>query len=381
MPHYRIRLIDGTARLADAPSPDSVIARLGLDPLRVLAVEIAAAPRSAARGGELRLLVQALAQLLESGIPLLEAVQTLAEKQPQLAPVQAALADGHAFSAALESTGHDALLVALVAASERSGQLPRTLAQHAAWLAWAEALRTRLVAASVYPLLLLVASGAVLLFLLLFVLPRFAGVFEGLQAELPTASLALLALGRSASAQPSLAIGLALALPAVLLLVWHWPPAHAAAAALAWRLPGLGERLRVVALARLYRCLALLLGAGIPVRQALALVDAVLAGPLQPALRAAARAVDGGHRLSDALQAQGLATPVALRMLRVGERGGVLATMLERAAAFHDEEIARLADFVSRVLNPLLMLVMGVVIGGVVVLMYLPIFTLVESVQ
>jgi general secretion pathway protein F len=381
MPHYRIRLADGTARLADAPSPESVIARLGLDPLSVLAVEAAAAPRRAARGAELRVLVQSLAQLLDSGIPLLEAVQTLAEKQPQLASVQAALAEGQAFSTALASAGHDALLVALVAASERSGQLPRTLAQHADWLAWAEALRTRLVAASVYPLLLLAASGAVLLFLLLFVLPRFAGVFDGLQAELPAASLALLALGRSASAQPALTIALALALPTALLLVWHWPRARAAAAALAWRLPGLGERLRVVALARLYRCLALLLGAGIPVRQALDLVDAVLAGPLQPALRAAARAVDGGQRLSDALQAQGLATPVALRMLRVGERGGALATMLERAAAFHDEELARLADFVSRVLNPLLMLVMGVVIGGVVVLMYLPIFTLVENVQ
>lgn len=381
MPHYSVRLADGTSRLADAPNAEAVIARLGLDPRRVLEVRAAPAPARAPRGDELRVLVQSLAQLLDSGIPLLEAVHTLAERQPQLAPVQSALAEGQAFSAALAAAGHDALLVALVSASERSGQLPRTLAQHAAWLAWAEALRARLVAAAVYPLLLLAASGAVLLFLLLFVLPRFAGVFDGLQAELPAASIALLGLGRAAAAQPEWTVAAALTLPALMLLAWHWSPARAAAAAMAWRLPGLGPRWRVVALARLYRCLALLLGAGIPVRPALDLVDPVLAGPLQPRLRAAAQAVEGGQRLSEALQAQGLATPVALRMLRVGERGGALAGMLERAAAFHDEEIARLAEFLTRVLNPLLMLVMGVVIGGVVVLMYLPIFTLVESVR
>ncbi len=80
-------------------------------------------------------------------------------------------------------------------------------------------------------------------------------------------------------------------------------------------------------------------------------------------------------------QAQGLATPVAWRMLRVGESSGEVPAMLQRAAAFHDAQIARFSDLVTRLVNPLLMLVMGVVIGGIVVLMYLPIFTLMEQVQ
>jgi len=91
--------------------------------------------------------------------------------------------------------------------------------------------------------------------------------------------------------------------------------------------------------------------------------------------------VRSGLRLSASLQAQGLATPVARRMLRVGESSGEVPAMLQRAASFHDEEIARLSDLVTRLVNPLLMLVMGVVIGGIVVLMYLPIFTLMEQVQ
>ncbi|MBC7940298.1 MAG: type II secretion system F family protein, partial [Chitinophagaceae bacterium] len=137
----------------------------------------------------------------------------------------------------------------------------------------------------------------------------------------------------------------------------------------------------VLALARLYRCLALLLAAGVPVPAALRLAEGVLSAPLRPALRATLAQVSSGIRLSQAMQAEGLATPVALRMLRVGESSGEVAAMFERAAAFHDEEIARLGDLITRAVNPVLMLVMGVVIGGIVVLMYLPIFTLMEQVQ
>jgi len=173
----------------------------------------------------------------------------------------------------------------------------------------------------------------------------------------------------------------ALAGPALALLAWRWPRLRQAALRAAWRSPGLGPRLRTVALARLYRGLGLLLGAGVPVLAALRLLPGVLAAPLRPALAQVAASVADGQRLSQALQGAGLATPVALRMVRVGERGGALATMLERAARFHDDEIARLSDLVTRTINPLLMLVMGVVIGGIVVLMYLPIFTLMEQVQ
>jgi len=81
------------------------------------------------------------------------------------------------------------------------------------------------------------------------------------------------------------------------------------------------------------------------------------------------------------LEAQNLATPVARRMVRVGERSGEVPAMLERAAAFHDEEAARLTELLTRAINPALMLIMGVLIGGIIVLMYLPIFQLVEQVQ
>ena len=379
---------------------------LGLHPAQVLSVRPVAAPRG--RGGmgaigslgglgaqraarsrlDLRQFSQELALLLDSGIPLLEGLQTLRERDAAsgsaaLDSVIAALREGQPVSAALAGQPQvfDPLFIAMVAAGERTGQLATTLAHHSAYLAWSGALAARLQAALVYPLMLLGAGGAVVMFLLLYVLPRFAGVFDGLGQEIPAASRWLILLGVAASQQPVLALGLALSLPALAVLAWHWPRLRQAVAAALWRSPGLGPRLRTVALARLYRGLGLLLGAGVPVTTALRLLPGVLDAPLRPALAAVLQAVGQGQRLSDAMQQHGLATPVALRMLRVGERGGALATMLARAASFHDEEIARLSDLVTRTINPLLMLVMGVVIGGIVVLMYLPIFTLMEQVQ
>jgi len=408
MPEFIAELIDALPETATAPGApvhrgrvrrvrvqaaqaQAVGAALGVHPAQLLSVRPApaAAPRGAGRGRfDLRLFSQELAVLLEAGIPLLEALQTLREKDGGHGPatldtVAEALRDGLPVSAALARVpaAFDALFVALVAASERSGQLATTLRDHAAYLAWSGALRRQLQAALVYPLMLLGAGGAVIGFLLLYVLPRFAGVFDGLGRALPWASQALIDLGVAAAARPQLALALAAAVPLGALAVARWPAAQAAAARLAWRSPGLGPHLRLVALARLYRGLGLALAAGVPAPAALALLEPVLAAPLRPALRRVLQGIAAGRRLSQTLQDEGLATPVAWRMLRVGESSGELPQMLARAAAFHDEQIARLSELVTRLVNPVLMLVMGVVIGGIVVLMYLPIFTLMEQVQ
>lgn len=372
-----------------ADTPYAVAAVLGLPPVAILEVQAVAAARPAGRRLDLRLFSQELALLLQSGIPVLEALDTLREKdagaagRPALDAVSAALREGQSISVALgrAPTAFDPLFVAVVAASERSGQMVRALQDHAAYLAWSQALRSKLVAASVYPLMLLGAGAAVVLFLLLYVLPRFASVFDALGDDVPDASLVLINFGVWAAAHPLLTGGVLLSLPLAVLLAWHSPPLRRVAAAWLWRAPVVGPRWRVVVLARLYRGLALLLGAGVPVPAALKLLHGAVALPLQPALVAATAAVASGQRLSVALQDHGLATPVAQRMVRVGEGSGELAVMLERAASFHDEEISRFSELMVRAVNPALMLVMGVVIGGIVVLMYLPIFSLMERVQ
>ncbi|EHR69788.1 type II secretory pathway, component PulF [Burkholderiales bacterium JOSHI_001] len=383
-----------------AADAGAVAGALGVSPLQLLSVQAVPGGAAVSSGGQglfvrrgrlsLRLFCQELAVLLDAGIPLLEALSTLKEKESAgsatataLQALSEALRQGRSLSEAMRDNppAFGPLLVAVVGASERSGQLSIALREHARYLAWAEGLRAKLVGAAIYPALLLGASAAVMLFLLMVVLPRFAGLLDGSGQELPWASRQLMDLGVVLADRPAWLLG-ALALLALGLgTLWRHALLRAALASLLWRLPGLGPRLTTLALAQCYRTLGMLLAAGVPLVPALGLVQGVV-GPRFAAALAGLRAdVGAGQRLSDAMDTHHLATPVARRMLRVGERSGELAAMLERAAAFHDEELERLSDFITRAVNPVLMLLMGGLIGGIVVLMYLPIFSLVESVQ
>ena len=383
----------------DAPDRQSVAALLGVPPQHVLAVvEIAGANAATQRTGlslrrsprfPLQLFSQELAVLLDSGIALLEALNTLREKEANasvrgaLDAVVAEVEQGRPLSSAMQAQpqAFDELVCAIVAANERTGQLSVALAQHAKYLAWVDGLRQRLIAACIYPLMLLGVGGAVILFLLLFVLPRFAGILDGLHSDLPWGSRVLLQFGSTAGAHPLLVTGMLLGVIVLAVAGFRQPGLRLKLQSLAWTLPGLGPRLRVLALARLYRSLAMLLAAGVPVLAALRIVRDVVAVPWREAVSRAADQIERGERLSDAFETQNLATPVARRMVRVGERSGEVPAMLERAAAFHDEEAVRLTELLTRMINPALMLIMGVVIGGIIVLMYMPIFSLVDQVQ
>ena len=198
---------------------------------------------------------------------------------------------------------------------------------------------------------------------------------------MPAASRALIAVGRASGEHPWTTAIVALAVLTLPVLAWRQGALRQWVAARLWQLPLLGPKLHLLALAQFYRTVSMLLGAGVPVVSALRSAREVIAPRLRASLDAAIERVDQGERLSVALQQSGLTTPVSLRMIRVGERSGGLAPMLRNAAEFYDEELSRLTELVTRLVNPVLMLVMGVVIGSIVVLMYLPIFQLVEQVQ
>lgn len=336
-----------------------------------------------------RLFCQELAVLLDAGIPLYEALQTLKEKEGDaavaavLARLCVALSEGQTLAQAMrvQPEAFTTLLVASIEAAQRTGQLTQALRQHAAYLAWVQGLRDKLVGAAIYPVILIGASLLVIGFLTVFVVPRFAEIYDGMGGELPWLSGLLLQLGRALGEHPMQALmGLVVLLA---LAVWaaRLPATRQWVGARLWQAPVVGERLRLIELASLYRTLGLLLQAGVPVVSALGSSAELMGAVLRPALDRARQRVAEGQRLSEALQAEQLVTPVSVRMVRVGEQTGELGPMLERAAHFYDEELARFTDWVGKVVNPVLMLVMGVVIGGIVVLMYLPIFQVAEQIQ
>jgi general secretion pathway protein F len=337
----------------------------------------------------LLLFAQELLALLRSGISVLEAIEALREKEvrPQVRSVldgiHDALRQGKTLSSALEESAatFPALFIAAIRASERTSSLDEALSRYAAYATQLDGLRSRLASAAMYPVLLMVVGGLVILFLMGYVVPRFAHIYQDFGGELPFVSRLLLEWGGLVeSAWPLL---LAAVIGAVTVLVSRQGRATLARLGerLAWRIPALGERLRVFQLARLYRTLGMLLRGGIPSPQSMKMVSGLLSVNLAAALERARIKVTEGIPLSVAFEHEGLSTPVSLRMLRVGERAGNMGEMLERAAGFHDEEMARWADWATRLFGPALMLIMGLVIGVIVVFMYLPIFQLAESIR
>jgi general secretion pathway protein F len=337
----------------------------------------------------LLLFSQELTALLDAGLGLIEALEALAERHQQgvaretLKQVLGHLQEGHALSAALERCPHafPPLYVATVRASERTGDLARALTRFIAYQAQMEALRAKLVTSSIYPLLLMLVGGGVTLFLLAFVVPRFSAIYADLGREQPLSSRLLMEFGALLNAHGAvMAMG---ALAVVALGVHALLNREVRDWLSRWlgSLPGIGERLRVVQLARLYRTAGMLLCGGIPAVQALGMVGELLPAQLRGELAGALREIREGKPMSGALESHALTTPVAIRMLRVGERTGDMGAMMERIAAFHDEEITHWVERSTRLFEPLLMVVIGLVIGVIVLALYMPICELAGSLQ
>lgn len=337
----------------------------------------------------LLLFSQELLSLLDSGLSLVESMEALSEKEHHaesravLQQVMAALYEGLPLSSALERfpAFFPPLYVAMIRASERTGDMVHALARHVTYQSQLDAVRKKIITASIYPVLLIVVGGLVMLFLLGYVVPRFSTIYESSGTSLPWMSQMLLAWGRlmqESGGQVMLAfaalvgvLGYAVSRPAIRRALMDW----------VWRLPAFGETLRIYQLARFYRTLGMLLNGGIPLVTGIQMVSSLLQPLLRESLKVVEQEVREGKPLSQSMELHGMTTPVALRMLRVGERTGRMGEMMERIGIFYDDEIARAVDWFTRLLEPLLMVVIGLVIGVVVTLMYMPIFELAGSVQ
>ncbi|TMB27420.1 MAG: type II secretion system F family protein [Deltaproteobacteria bacterium] len=357
--------------------------------LRVLAIQ--AARLRGWRRARLSLVAfsNELVALLEAGLSLVEAIDALTEKERDesvrhlLEGLRRRLYEGQSLSVALGEfpSSFPTLYVATVRASERTGSIAEALRRFVAYQQQIDLLKKRLINASIYPAVLLAAGSLVVLFLVAYVVPRFSGIYEDIGGELPFASKMLMQWGRLLDAHGLAVLAGFLACVALAGYGVLRSGFRAAVGRLSARIPMVGHQIELYQLARLYRTVGMLLRGGLPVVTAFEMTRGLLAAAARPQLAAATRAVSEGRSLTDALAAQGLTTPVAERMLRVGERSGNMGEMMERIAAFYDEELSRFVDVATRLIEPAMMTVIGLVIGLIVVLMYFPIFELAGSIR
>ncbi|ANY87302.1 MULTISPECIES: type II secretion system F family protein [Pseudomonas] len=338
---------------------------------------------------DLVLFSQELGTLLSAGLPLIDALESLAEKAPNassrkvLEALVRQLYEGRSLSQALgeQPRVFPALYVALVQSSERTGALGDALGRYISYRQRLDVVRQKLVGASVYPMLLLLVGGGVVLFLLGYVVPRFSLVFEGMGNELPWLSQVLMKIGLFLHTQQLPLALAALGSLCTLALMRKNPALRRFASRQLRRWPALHQRLVMYELARFYRSLGILLQGGIPILTAMSMARGLLGSASAQGLEQACRRVGEGLPLSDALELGQLVTPVSLRLLRAGEQSGNLGEMLERCADFHDQEIGRWVEWFVRLFEPLLMTFIGLLIGLIVILMYMPIFELASSIH
>jgi len=392
---FRIKALDASASVVscviDAVDEADVRRQLALRELKIISLEPVRRLRRLFQAPQLQIAVfsQQLVSLLEAGLSLVEALEALAQKESNagtkhtLDRILARLYEGQTLAAAIAE--HPAtfpdLYVASVRASEKTGALREALTRYIAYQEQADTLRKTLVNACIYPAVLLVAGLLVTLFLMGYVVPRFSSIYEDVGTELPLASRLLLEWGKLIDAHAALVTAGVVGGLAGAIYGLARPTVRAAAGAWLARIPAIGRQLHVYQLARLYRTVGMLVRGGMPAVPALRMSGGVVLAGARAAYAAATRAVSEGQSLADAMERNGLTTPVAARMLRVGERSGNMGEMMERIADFCDEELARWVAVMTRLIEPVLMIVIGLVIGVIVVLMYFPIFQLAGSIR
>lgn len=333
------------------------------------------------------LFAQQFQVLVRAGIGPVESLRALARHASgayaaALAAIQAGIGTGRSLADSVAATERfDPLLVTLLGAAERTSDLDGALQRFLAHRQRTDALRQRVVTTAVYPTVLIAVGFAVLLLLLFHVVPRFSGIFASLGTDLPWAATLMLRWGVFLHGHAIWAVGMLAVVVSMLGLVLADRRSRAAMLRRVSRAGWLGQQIKLLQLCRYYRTISSLLAGGIALPQAMSMGNALLPEFERGAGEDALREVTEGRTLSDALSNSGLSTAVADQLMRVGQRTGQLGSMLERAADFHDEEVGRNIERFMRALEPTVMAVVGLAIGIIVVLMYLPIFELASAVR
>jgi general secretion pathway protein F len=382
-------------------APDMSIARMTIDALDeadarrqvearglfVSAVEpLRAAGLRKGRAGSLSLVLfsQELLALLTAGLGIVEALEALLEKEANqntrgvLERLLGGLREGKRFSTVLSEQPDlfPPLYIGIVRAAEGTSDLPRSLSRFIDYQQRIDVVRSKIVSAAIYPCILLLVGGGVSLFLITYVVPKFAEVYQGAGRDLPFMSKVMLGWGQFAGAHTTMLLAGLGGVAALGLFAWRRLTRNGGLGRLLARLPGIGERIRIYELSRLYLTLGMLSEGGITIVHAIETVQTMVSAAVRANLNAARLDIEAGQPLSTAFEAHQLTTPISLRMLRVGERTGDMGPMLTQSAAFYDGEISRWIDRFTRTFEPLLMAGIGLIVGAIVVLLYMPIFDL-----
>lgn len=339
---------------------------------------------------DLALMTRQLATLVGAGLPLVECLGALVEqvdnaKQKKiLSQVRERVVEGGTLADAMKAhpSVFNDLYVNMVRAGEASGALDLVLVRLAEYTERSAALRAKVRSALTYPVFMGLASGAILFFLLSYVVPKVTRIFEETHAQLPAMTVILLAISGFLQNYWYLILGVLLIAFVVVRISTRTPAGRLRFDRLTLRIPYFGKVLKKVALARFARTLSTLLLGGIPLLQALDIVKHVVSNMvLSNAIEDGRNSIREGHSVADPLKKSGLFPPLLVHMIAVGEKSGELESMLARAADAYDGEVEASVSALSSIMEPMLVIFMGGVVLFIVMAILLPIFELNQLVK
>ena len=339
---------------------------------------------------DLALITRQFATLVRSGLPVEEALQTVSQQteKPRLKSmmlaVRARVMEGHTLAAALCDfpQAFPDLYRATVAAGEQSGHLDVVLERLADYTEARQALNQKTAMALIYPVILTLVSVAVVIALLAYVVPQIVQVFEGIGQQLPFLTRALITVSDFIRDFGLYVLIAAVTGVFIFRLFLRQPGPKRQFQKLVLRLPLIGKLTRGNNTARFARTFSILTASGVPVLDGLRISAGVIGNiPMRQAVEEAARLVREGGNLHRALERSGYFPPMMLHLIASGEASGKLEQMLERAAVSQEREMESLTTAITRLFEPLLMLVMGGVVLVIVLAILLPIFDLNQLVK
>lgn len=332
-----------------------------------------------------------LEQITRSGIPLLDGVADLAATldNPRFREVVAAvhedMAGGRMLSDALAShpAVFDALFVSLIRAGEQTGNLPEVLANLASTLKWQDELVGQTKRLLIYPTAVLIVVGAVIVFLMLYLVPELTSFLRTMRQELPWQTRALIALSDFVARYWPVLFLLPLAAGALFLvalrrsgsarLTWDW---------LKLNLPLTGPILQKILLARFANFFALLYRSGITVLDAIAACEGIVANRyVAEGLRRAAQQISAGESLTESFRNTGLFPPLVLRMIRIGETTGALDEALMNVTYFYNRDVRESVERALRLLEPALTVFLGLILAAILFAVLTPVYDMLGTVK
>jgi type IV pilus assembly protein PilC len=341
------------------------------------------------KGKEIAVFTRQLSVMIDAGLPLIQCLEVLGQQQENKAfkqvitTVRNSVESGATLSSAMEPfpKAFDQLFVNMVEAGEAGGILDRILQRLSGYIEKNLRLKRHVRSALIYPVSVIVIAVGVIVLLLWKVVPIFANLFASLNAELPLPTRIVIGASHFIGSLWGLLILIGLIVSVLTVAAWYrTPPGRLAIDGFLLRVPLIGILLRKIAVARFTSTLGTLITSGVPILDGLDITARTSGNAvLERAIQAVRRTVEAGGSLVAPLRLSKVFPAMVTQMIEVGEQTGAMDTMLQKIADFYEEEVDQAVKNMLAALEPVMIVFLGLLVGGIVISMYLPLFSLISK--